>query len=58
MDYSGRVLVFHRGPNSWGIDTFTDRNVYSKIGDAPISEPTILVLNDTGELVDSWGQNM
>lgn len=58
LDNSGLLLVFHRGPNIWGASTFSDRNVYNGIGEKPIPEPTILVINDTGELVDKWGQNL
>ncbi|XP_013133315.1 PREDICTED: peptidyl-alpha-hydroxyglycine alpha-amidating lyase 1-like [Papilio polytes] len=58
LDNSGLLLVFHRGPNIWGASTFSDRNVYNGIGEKPIPEPTILVINDTGELVDKWGKNL
>ncbi|XP_068626403.1 peptidyl-alpha-hydroxyglycine alpha-amidating lyase 1-like isoform X2 [Battus philenor] len=58
LDNSGLLLVFHRGPNEWDAGTFNDRNVYKAIGDEAIPEPTILMINETGELVDSWGQNL
>ncbi|XP_047531328.1 peptidyl-alpha-hydroxyglycine alpha-amidating lyase 1-like isoform X1 [Vanessa atalanta] len=58
LDTSGLLLVFHRATNSWDLNTFTDRNVYQGIGDPPIAEPTILVFNETGDLLDSWGQNL
>ncbi|KAL0901180.1 hypothetical protein ABMA27_006489 [Loxostege sticticalis] len=58
LDTTGRLLVFHRDTNVWDQRTFSDRNVYQGIGEPPISRPTILVFNDTGELVDKWGQNL
>lgn len=58
LDNFGRVLVFHRASNTWGVDTFNLRNVYQNIGEPPIPHPTILVFNDTGTLLDMWGQNM
>ncbi|CAH2102124.1 unnamed protein product [Euphydryas editha] len=58
LDQSGRLLVFHRATNVWDLNTFSDRNVYQGIGDPPIAQPTILVLNETGELIDSWGQDL
>lgn len=58
IDNMGRLLVFHRARNVWDENTFNDREVYQGIGDDPIPDPTILVLNDTGELVDMWGQNL
>ncbi|KAF9409064.1 hypothetical protein HW555_011448 [Spodoptera exigua] len=58
IDNSGRVLVFHRSHNVWDATTFNNRDVYQGIGEDAIPEPTILVLNDTGELVDMWGQNL
>ncbi|XP_050345490.1 peptidyl-alpha-hydroxyglycine alpha-amidating lyase 1-like isoform X3 [Nymphalis io] len=58
LDPSGLLLVFHRATNAWDLNTFTDRDVYQGIGDPPIAEPTILVFNETGELFDSWGQNL
>ncbi|CAH0592813.1 unnamed protein product [Chrysodeixis includens] len=58
IDNMGRLLVFHRSRNVWDVNTFSDRDVYQGIGDDPIPDPTILVLNDTGELVDMWGQNL
>ncbi|XP_063899754.1 peptidyl-alpha-hydroxyglycine alpha-amidating lyase 1 isoform X1 [Helicoverpa armigera] len=58
IDNSGQVLVFHRSHNVWDATTFNNRDVYQGIGEKAIPEPTILVLNDTGELVDMWGQNL
>ncbi|XP_041975800.1 uncharacterized protein LOC121730726 [Aricia agestis] len=58
IDPSGHVLVFHRAANEWNDRTFNLHNVYQNIGEPPIPEPTILVYNETGELVDSWGQNL
>lgn len=58
IDNMGQLLVFHRARNVWDENTFNDREVYQGIGDDPIPDPTILVLNDTGELVDMWGQNL
>lgn len=58
LDNSGRLLVFHRASNTWDGSTFNERNVYNAIGDPPIPEPTILLFNDTGELVDKWGQHL
>ncbi|XP_052747240.1 peptidyl-alpha-hydroxyglycine alpha-amidating lyase 1 isoform X2 [Bicyclus anynana] len=58
IDNSGHTLVFHRGSNTWDATTFSMRNIYQFIGDPPIPQPTILVFNETGELVDSWGQNL
>ncbi|CAG4977220.1 unnamed protein product [Parnassius apollo] len=58
LDNSGLLLVFHRASNTWDASTFNERNVYSAIGEAPIPHPTILIFNDTGELVDMWGQNL
>ncbi|KAJ0182287.1 hypothetical protein K1T71_001656 [Dendrolimus kikuchii] len=58
IDNTGQLLVFHRASNVWDENTFTLKNVYNGIGTEPIPHPTILVLNDTGELLDMWGQNM
>lgn len=58
LDPSGRLLAFHRATNVWDLNTFSERNVYQGIGDPPIAHPTILVFNETGELIDSWGQNL
>lgn len=58
VDNAGRILVFHRGSNVWDASSFSNRHVYQKIGEPPIAQPTVLVLNDTGELVDSWGANL
>lgn len=58
LDNSGRLLVFHRGSNVWDITTFSERDVYQKIGDPPIPQHTVMVFNDTGDLVDMWGQNL
>lgn len=58
LDNSGQLLVFHRADNTWDANTFSIRNVYQAIGEPPISQPTILVFNETGVMVDSWGQNL
>ncbi|CAB3241129.1 unnamed protein product [Arctia plantaginis] len=58
LDNDGRLLVFHRVNNVWDETTFNERNVYNFIGTPAIKEPTILVLNDTGEVVDEWGQDL
>lgn len=58
LDNSGRILVFHRGSHAWGVDTFTERNVYTRIGEPPIAKSTVLVFNEVGDLMDMWGQNM
>lgn len=58
IDNAGRVFIFHRAKNVWDSHTFNDRNVYQAIGEQPIPHPTILVLNETGELVDTWGKNL
>ncbi|XP_052750160.1 peptidyl-alpha-hydroxyglycine alpha-amidating lyase 1-like isoform X2 [Galleria mellonella] len=58
LDNTGQLLVFHRAGNQWDASTFTPRHVYQRIGDPPIPDPTILVFNETGELVDMWGQNL
>ncbi|XP_060807382.1 peptidyl-alpha-hydroxyglycine alpha-amidating lyase 1 isoform X2 [Amyelois transitella] len=58
IDNAGRVLVFHRAGNIWDVNSFTSREVYQNIGEPPIPDPTILVFNDTGELVDKWGENL
>ncbi|GBP92643.1 Peptidyl-alpha-hydroxyglycine alpha-amidating lyase 1 [Eumeta japonica] len=58
VDNAGRVYVFHRASNSWGANTFNDRNVYQAIGEPAIPHPTILIFNDTGNLIDMWGQNL
>lgn len=58
LDLSGIIYVFHRASNAWDINTFTETNVYRRIGDNPIPQHTILMFNETGELVDSWGQDL
>lgn len=58
FDNAGRLLVFHRGSNVWDMTTFSEREVYQKIGDPPIPHHTVMVLNDTGDVVDMWGQNL
>ncbi|CAH3952261.1 unnamed protein product [Pieris brassicae] len=58
IDNAGRVFIFHRAKNVWDSRTFSDRNVYQSIGEPPIPHPTILVFNETGELVDMWGENL
>lgn len=58
LDNAGRVLVFHRASNVWDATTFTDRDVYRNIGTPPIPHATILAFNDSGSLVDMWGQNL
>ncbi|XP_045772443.1 uncharacterized protein LOC123872284 [Maniola jurtina] len=58
IDKAGHTLVLHRGANAWDATTFSMRNIYQFIGDPPIAAPTVLVFNETGELVDSWGQNL
>ncbi|XP_073957565.1 peptidyl-alpha-hydroxyglycine-alpha-amidating lyase 1 isoform X2 [Choristoneura fumiferana] len=58
LNNAGQVLVFHRASNTWDAGTFSNRNVYQAIGEPPIPHPTVLVFNDTGELVDMWGKNL
>ncbi|CAK1540303.1 unnamed protein product [Leptosia nina] len=58
LDAAGQVLVFHRAKNVWDGTTFSDRNVYQAIGEPAIPHPTILVFNETGGLVDMWGENL
>lgn len=58
LDNDGRLLVFHRASNVWDATTFTSREVYQGIGEPSIPHATVLVFNDTGELVDMWGQNL
>ncbi|CAG9581831.1 unnamed protein product [Danaus chrysippus] len=58
LDNSGQLLVFHRADNTWDANTFSIRNVYQAIGEPPIPQPTILVFNETGVVIDSWGQNL
>lgn len=58
LDGADCVLVFHRGSNVWDENTFNRKNVYNGIGEEPIPQPTVLVVNDTGDLVDMWGQNI
>lgn len=58
IDNAGRVLVFHRASNVWGVTTFNERNVYENIGEPPIPHQTILVFNESGSLVDMWGENL
>ncbi|KAI8438926.1 hypothetical protein MSG28_011246 [Choristoneura fumiferana] len=54
LNNAGQVLVFHRASNTWDAGTFSNRNVYQAIGEPPIPHPTVLVFNDTGELVDMF----
>ncbi|XP_045499781.1 peptidyl-alpha-hydroxyglycine alpha-amidating lyase 1-like isoform X1 [Colias croceus] len=58
IDSSGQIHVFHRASNVWDASTFSIRNVYQGIGEIPITSPTVLVFNNTGELVDLWGENL
>lgn len=58
LDNSGQLLVFHRATNTWDENTFTGSNVYQGIGKPAISYPTVLVFNDTGELVNQWGEHL
>lgn len=58
IDNAGRLLVFHRANHIWDATTFNEREVYNFIATPAIKDPTILVLNDTGEVVDQWGQNL
>lgn len=58
LDNSGQLLVFHRASNTWDETTFTERNVYQGIGKPAIPYPTVLVFNDTGALVDKWGEHL
>lgn len=58
IDNAGRLLIFHRADHVWDATTFNERDVYNFIATPAIKDPTILVLNDTGELVDEWGQNL
>ncbi|XP_049882886.1 peptidyl-alpha-hydroxyglycine alpha-amidating lyase 1-like isoform X2 [Pectinophora gossypiella] len=58
LDNSGNVLVFHRGHNVWDANTFSDKDIYLNLAEPPISQPTILVFNETGDLIDMWGENL
>ncbi|CAG9136998.1 unnamed protein product [Plutella xylostella] len=58
LDNSGRLVIFHRAANVWDATTFYMDNVYKGITTKPIPEPTLLVFNDTGSIVDKWGQNL
>ncbi|XP_050669729.1 peptidyl-alpha-hydroxyglycine alpha-amidating lyase 1-like isoform X2 [Leptidea sinapis] len=58
IDPSGHILVFHRASNVWDASTFSITNVYQGIGEAAIAHPTVMVFNETGELVDMWGENL
>ncbi|XP_072936868.1 uncharacterized protein [Epargyreus clarus] len=58
LDSTGLVYIFHRAANSWDASTFTVRNVYTGIGEKPIPDPTILIFNETGELIDKWGEDL
>lgn len=57
LDNAGRVLVFHRGEHTWDEHTFTNGNIYLGIGKPAIQHKTILIFNETGELLDMWGDD-
>lgn len=58
FDPCGNVVIFHRGSHVWNERSFNEENRYLPIIDGPITESTVLQLNNaSGVLICEWGSN-
>ena len=58
VDTFGNPVIFHRGGRTWNGNTFKRNNVYNGNFNKPIKVDTILTLNSTGHVINSWGSNL
>ncbi|KAH9369776.1 hypothetical protein HPB48_011637 [Haemaphysalis longicornis] len=57
MDLDGNLMVFHRGSRVWTALSFDNNDVYQRVEEGPIPEPTVLTLEPgNGHLLHSWGR--
>lgn len=57
MDLDGNLMVFHRGSRVWTSQSFDFNDVYQRVEEGPIPEPTVLTLEPgNGHLLHSWGR--
>jgi len=58
IDIYGNAVIFHRGDRTWNGMTFKGDNTYGLDKDRPIPQDTILTVNTTGHVINSWGRNL
>lgn len=58
IDIYGNAIIFHRGDRTWNGMTFKGDNTYGLEKDQPIPQDTVLTVNATGDIINSWGKNL
>ena len=58
IDKYGNAVVFHRGDRTWNAATFNRDNTYGGDRGVPIPMDTVLTINSTGHVVNSWGSGL
>jgi len=56
IDTYGNAVIFHRGDRTWTGQTFNLDNTYGLDRNVPIPQATILTVNSSGHIINSWGQ--
>lgn len=58
LDLEGNVVVFHRGSRIWTAQSFDYHNVYQRVEEGSVPEPTVVTLDaGNGHVLHSWGRN-
>lgn len=59
IDGDGNIMVFHRGSRIWAHQSFGPDNVYQRVEEGPVPEPTVVTLDAAnGHVMHQWGQKM
>lgn len=56
-DVYGHYVILNRGNHRWDGSTFSWGNVYNGDKNSPISMDTVITLNSTGHVINSWGKD-
>ncbi|CAD5111618.1 DgyrCDS913 [Dimorphilus gyrociliatus] len=57
VDRNGLLGVFHRAERIWKLDDFSKNGTYLKKNEGPISSPTLMVVDPSGKILKSFGEN-
>jgi len=57
VDIYGNAIIFHRGDRTWNARTFKGDNTYGENKNIPIPQDTIMTVNSSGHIINSWGRN-
>ncbi|XP_041666609.1 peptidyl-glycine alpha-amidating monooxygenase isoform X2 [Cheilinus undulatus] len=59
LDSDSKLVIFHRGDHTWGVDSFNNQAQYQQRSLGPIQQSTILVVDPVkGNILKASGRNM